>query len=285
MVTAGISSAAVAELDEGAGDEVVVVSSFFFRCRRRRAPRIPAASERKEEPAGTGGRTFWAFRTTRRGTLLHLAIVRTRTSPPAAVRGLSSGGDRPRLFRHPALRRAPRQELPRRRADVGEAGRGAEGRPLLLRQMTTHAITVDHDPAELRGRIARPRHRSHRLRPRSEPLHPLRAERRARAHRARLVPRGGDADGDLHRMTQFKEKSEGKSHVSTALFTYPVPASADILLYKAGDRSRRGRPAPAPRAGARDRAPLQPSSFRSRVSPSPSPFRLARTPRIMGLGR
>ena len=39
--------------------------------------------------------------------------------------------------------------------------------------------------------------------------------------------------GDLERMTQFKEKSEGKDFVSTALFTYPVLMSADILLYKA----------------------------------------------------
>ncbi len=39
--------------------------------------------------------------------------------------------------------------------------------------------------------------------------------------------------GDLQRMTQFKEKSEGKDFVSCALFTYPVLMSADILLYKA----------------------------------------------------
>jgi tryptophanyl-tRNA synthetase len=39
--------------------------------------------------------------------------------------------------------------------------------------------------------------------------------------------------GDLHRMTQFKEKGEGKEFVSAALFTYPVLMSADILLYKA----------------------------------------------------
>ncbi len=39
--------------------------------------------------------------------------------------------------------------------------------------------------------------------------------------------------GDLNRMTQFKDKSEGQEFVSTALFTYPVLMSADILLYKA----------------------------------------------------
>jgi tryptophanyl-tRNA synthetase len=39
--------------------------------------------------------------------------------------------------------------------------------------------------------------------------------------------------GDLHRMTQFKEKSESRDFVPVALFTYPVLMSADILLYKA----------------------------------------------------
>ncbi len=39
--------------------------------------------------------------------------------------------------------------------------------------------------------------------------------------------------GELGRMTQFKEKGEGKDFVSTGLFTYPVLMSADILLYKA----------------------------------------------------
>ena len=39
--------------------------------------------------------------------------------------------------------------------------------------------------------------------------------------------------GDLQRMTQFKEKSEGREHVLAGLLTYPVLMSADILLYKA----------------------------------------------------
>jgi tryptophanyl-tRNA synthetase len=37
--------------------------------------------------------------------------------------------------------------------------------------------------------------------------------------------------GELRRMTQFKEKSEGRESVSAALFTYPVLMAADILLY------------------------------------------------------
>ena len=39
--------------------------------------------------------------------------------------------------------------------------------------------------------------------------------------------------GDLQRMTQFKDKSEGKDFVSAGLFNYPVLQAADILLYKA----------------------------------------------------
>ena len=39
--------------------------------------------------------------------------------------------------------------------------------------------------------------------------------------------------GDLTRMTQFKDKSEGKKFVASSLFTYPVLMAADILVYKA----------------------------------------------------
>jgi tryptophanyl-tRNA synthetase len=37
--------------------------------------------------------------------------------------------------------------------------------------------------------------------------------------------------GELSRMTQFKDKSKGKTNYSTGLFTYPVLMAADILLY------------------------------------------------------
>lgn len=39
--------------------------------------------------------------------------------------------------------------------------------------------------------------------------------------------------GELGRMTQFKEKSEGRESVSAGLFTYPALMAADILLYQA----------------------------------------------------
>ncbi|NMO94409.1 tryptophan--tRNA ligase [Paenibacillus lemnae] len=38
--------------------------------------------------------------------------------------------------------------------------------------------------------------------------------------------------GELSRMTQFKDKSDGKDTVSSGLFTYPVLMAADILLYQ-----------------------------------------------------
>ncbi len=41
------------------------------------------------------------------------------------------------------------------------------------------------------------------------------------------------AFGELRRMTQFKEKSEGQDFVSAALFNYPVLMAGDILLYQA----------------------------------------------------
>ncbi|MGI6643781.1 MAG: tryptophan--tRNA ligase [Bacillota bacterium] len=37
--------------------------------------------------------------------------------------------------------------------------------------------------------------------------------------------------GELSRMTQFKEKSEGKEFISGGLFTYPALMASDILLY------------------------------------------------------
>jgi tryptophanyl-tRNA synthetase len=39
--------------------------------------------------------------------------------------------------------------------------------------------------------------------------------------------------GELERMTQFKDKSEGKGSVGVGLFTYPSLMAADIMLYKA----------------------------------------------------
>lgn len=86
--------------------------------------------------------------------------------------------------------------------------------------------------------------------------------------------------GDLSRMTQFKEKGEGKEFVSAALFTYPVLMSADILAYKAtvvpvGDDQVQHLEL------ARETARRFNHRF-GPVFPEPKP-RLSTTPRIMGL--
>jgi tryptophanyl-tRNA synthetase len=43
---------------------------------------------------------------------------------------------------------------------------------------------------------------------------------------------GATSFGELRRMTQFKEKADQQAFVSSALFSYPVLMSADILLYQ-----------------------------------------------------
>jgi tryptophanyl-tRNA synthetase len=86
--------------------------------------------------------------------------------------------------------------------------------------------------------------------------------------------------GDLGRMTQFKEKGEGKDFVSTALFTYPVLMSADILLYKATVV-----PVGEDQIQHLELARETVRRFNHRfghVFPEPKP-RLSTTPRIMGL--
>jgi tryptophanyl-tRNA synthetase len=96
-----------------------------------------------------------------------------------------------------------------------------------------HAITVEYEPSELR---ARTRQMARDLI--ACGLDPERCtlfvQSDVREHTelawylANVTPMG-----DLGRMTQFKEKSEGREHVLAGLFTYPVLMSADVLLYKA----------------------------------------------------
>jgi tryptophanyl-tRNA synthetase len=86
--------------------------------------------------------------------------------------------------------------------------------------------------------------------------------------------------GDLGRMTQFKEKGEGREFVSSGLFTYPVLMSADILLYKASVV-----PVGEDQVQHLELARETVRRFNHRfgdVFPEPQP-RLSTTPRIMGL--
>jgi tryptophanyl-tRNA synthetase len=104
---------------------------------------------------------------------------------------------------------------------------------LLFCVVDAHAITVEYEPAELRSKT---------LGMAADliacGLDPERCilfvQSDVREHTelawylANVTPLG-----DLHRMTQFKEKSAGKEHVLVGLFTYPILMSADILLYRA----------------------------------------------------
>jgi tryptophanyl-tRNA synthetase len=95
-----------------------------------------------------------------------------------------------------------------------------------------HAITVEYDPADLHERtldlfsmlIA-------------TGLDPDRSTVFAQSHvtahaEASWLLSAVAGFGQLGRMTQFKEKGEGKEFVSAGLFTYPVLMAGDILLYQ-----------------------------------------------------
>jgi tryptophanyl-tRNA synthetase len=104
---------------------------------------------------------------------------------------------------------------------------------LLFCIVDAHAITVDYEPSELRQRIE-----GMALDLVACGLSPdqctlfVQSDVREHTELAWYLA-SVTALGDLQRMTQFKEKSAGREHVTTGLFTYPVLMSADILLYKA----------------------------------------------------
>ncbi|EFU38555.1 tryptophanyl-tRNA synthetase [Paenibacillus vortex V453] len=96
-----------------------------------------------------------------------------------------------------------------------------------------HAITVPQEPSSLRER--------------SESVAALYVAAGIDPNRANIflqshVPQHAELGwimttlvnmGELERMTQFKDKSEGKDSVGAGLFVYPALMAADILLYNA----------------------------------------------------
>lgn len=108
----------------------------------------------------------------------------------------------------------------------------AEGEGCLFCIVDYHAITVDHEPARLGPDtlgLARD-------------LLACGVGARGRLFCQSSVPEHLELAwilasvtgyGDLTRMTQFKEKGEGRDFVSAALFIYPVLMAADILAYRA----------------------------------------------------
>jgi len=95
-----------------------------------------------------------------------------------------------------------------------------------------HAITIQHDPAELQAGtldIAAMLFATGLDAERSIVF--VQSHVTAHAEAAWLLS-AVTSYGQLQRMTQFKEKGEGKEFVSAGLFTYPVLMAGDILLYQ-----------------------------------------------------
>jgi tryptophanyl-tRNA synthetase len=95
-----------------------------------------------------------------------------------------------------------------------------------------HAITVPHDPAQLREGtldIAAMLFATGLDPDRSTVF--VQSHVAAHAEAAWLLS-AVTSFGELRRMTQFKEKAEDQEFVSAGLFTYPVLMAGDILLYR-----------------------------------------------------
>jgi len=96
-----------------------------------------------------------------------------------------------------------------------------------------HAITVEHDPEELRTRtldLAAMLFATG-LDPERSTVF-VQSHVKAHAEAAWLLS-AVTSYGKLGRMTQFKEKGERREFVSAALFNYPILMAGDILLYEA----------------------------------------------------
>jgi tryptophanyl-tRNA synthetase len=94
-----------------------------------------------------------------------------------------------------------------------------------------HAITVPQDPAELRARsreIAQ-LYLACGVDPQQAIVF-LQSHVKEHAELGWLLQCASYV-GELNRMTQYKDKSEGKNSVHVGLYTYPVLMAADILLY------------------------------------------------------
>ncbi len=96
-----------------------------------------------------------------------------------------------------------------------------------------HALTLEIDPADLRSRT-----HDTALDLLAAGLDPERCTLFVQSHVPEHVQMAwllecAAAMGELERMTQFKDKGEGKESARVGLFTYPVLMAADIVLYDA----------------------------------------------------
>jgi len=96
-----------------------------------------------------------------------------------------------------------------------------------------HSLTVDHDPALLRSRTLETA--SWLFATGLDPdVCTVFVQSHVHQHtELSWILECTATDGELRRMTQFKEKSKGNESVSAGLLTYPVLMAADILLYDA----------------------------------------------------
>src|SRR5919199_879201 len=95
-----------------------------------------------------------------------------------------------------------------------------------------HSITVEHDPQELRRStldLAALLFATGIDPGRSTVF--VQSHVRAHAEAAWLLS-AVTSFGELRRMTQFKDKSDGQEFVSAGLFSYPVLMAGDVLLYQ-----------------------------------------------------
>lgn len=94
-----------------------------------------------------------------------------------------------------------------------------------------HSITVPHDPEQLRlcSRELAALYIAIGIDPKKSTLF-IQSQVPAHAELAWIL-QCHCYMGELSRMTQFKDKSKGKTNFSTGLFTYPVLMASDILLY------------------------------------------------------
>jgi tryptophanyl-tRNA synthetase len=95
-----------------------------------------------------------------------------------------------------------------------------------------HSITVEYDPDDLRTRTYDLAAMLF-----ATGLDPERSTIFAQSHvtahaEAEWLLSAVTSYGQLGRMTQFKDKGEGREFVSAGLFTYPVLMAGDILLYQ-----------------------------------------------------
>lgn len=96
-----------------------------------------------------------------------------------------------------------------------------------------HALTVEHDPAELRRRTLQVATLllAAGIEPDTSTLF-VQSQVHSHSELAWLME-CTVSFGELRRMTQFKDKSEGAESVRAGLFTYPALMAADILIYDA----------------------------------------------------